>query len=265
MKVLIGSGTRWCLSFVGLFFVCPFVGGCKENTINQTNINTINNITQDVGAKGAVVKHPSGAELQVPPGALTENVAITLGEVSDKDAKNLLSLLPAKMKASGPVIAFTPHGQLFSLASTIAVPFVDSGSGKVSLLRLAAGGSAWSELSGITVDPKRVSGETKTFSYYVVAQSTGAVDAGAPDLKCETAADCDSGIQTPDAQTPDARPPDAPSRSDLSAKLDVQAAPDVAPAADAPGLITPDAATPDGTAAADASPPPDARPDGAKP
>src|SRR5262245_36528214 len=58
-----------------------------------------------IGAAGGMVQGPSGAQVVVPAGALSQNVAIAVTQSSAS-----APALPAGVTAAGQMFAFTPHG-----------------------------------------------------------------------------------------------------------------------------------------------------------
>jgi hypothetical protein len=58
-----------------------------------------------------------GVSIEIPPGALKEDLTITIGEVINPPA------LPDNLKAIGKVIDYGPHGTTFNTPVTVRVPY----------------------------------------------------------------------------------------------------------------------------------------------
>lgn len=146
--------------------VVPSSGCSKSNVVNQDNSttnNTINNVTQVVGPEGATVDGPDGSQLVVPPGALSEEIELTIGELPDE---SLETPIPDGNIPVSTTFAFLPHGQLFALDARISFNHTASDPEAVRLLRSEPGGD-WQEVTVTDVSESRVIRGTATFSYYV--------------------------------------------------------------------------------------------------
>ncbi len=111
--------TSWTFSLFLLVACNPGV----EDSVGDTGVPDETPLEEvasgsPVGPAGAIVTGGEGAEevrLEVPPGALTEDVAITIEVVSEGYAAT-----PAV--AGSPVVAFEPHGLTFAVPVTISLP-----------------------------------------------------------------------------------------------------------------------------------------------
>jgi len=95
--------------------VVVLAGGCGDSDANTTDAGTPDSVTVIVGAEGGTVDLPSGAGVEIPPGALGEATTITVSE-----ADSGFVALPAV--ASGKVFSFEPHGLEFLAPVTVTIP-----------------------------------------------------------------------------------------------------------------------------------------------
>lgn len=116
-----------------------------------------------IGASGGTVAGPGGAQVVVPPGALAQNVAITIAQ-TDAGAPPL----PPGVASAGPIFAFTPHGTTFATPVTITVPFdpaaVPAG-GQLALFKTNAALTAFEEVAGATVNGNTMTAQVTGFSF----------------------------------------------------------------------------------------------------
>jgi hypothetical protein len=181
------------------------VTACSKSNVITTNNNntTINNITQTVGSSGAHLESPGGAILDIPPGALTVDVDISIGEID-------LASAPAIPNGATPrsaVFSFQPHGQTFAQAVTLTLPHRAANLADLRVYRADPGG-AWAVFPSEPPTANRVQALARQFSLYMVAEAPGApaVDAGAPltadgaaeTPACKTDADCEFGSRCED-------------------------------------------------------------------
>ena len=89
-------------------------GGCSGKSKANHDAGP-ESVTVTVGQEGADVEGPSGVELSIPPGALDEDVEITISVPSSG-----FEVLPAV--ADSVVFAFEPHGLQFNIPVTISIP-----------------------------------------------------------------------------------------------------------------------------------------------
>ena len=119
-----------------------------------------------IGAAGGTVTGPNGAQVVVPPNALTSNVPIAVAQSSTGAPP-----LPATRTAAGEVFALTPHGTTFAVPATISVPFnpasVPTGRSP-ALWKTNAAQTGWEEVAGATVAGGAMSAQVTRFSWVVV-------------------------------------------------------------------------------------------------
>lgn len=153
------------------------VTACSKSNVITTNNNntTINNITQTVGPSGAHLESPGGAILDIPPGALTADVDISIGEIDLASAP----AVPSELTPRSAVFAFQPHGQTFALEVTLTLPHRAGSPANVRVYRADPGG-AWAPFPSEPPTANRVQVVTRGFSLYVVGEVAGGgpVDAG---------------------------------------------------------------------------------------
>lgn len=123
--------------------------------------------TAIIGAAGGTVADSGGAKVEVPAGALAQNVAIAVTPSSAG-----APVLPAGVTAVGAMVAFTPHGTQFAKPATITLPFdpalLPAGS-TVALYKTDATQTAWAAVAGSRVSGGGVSAEVTGFSFLVPA------------------------------------------------------------------------------------------------
>lgn len=108
-------------------------------TNNNNTSNTTNNVTLVLGAEGGFVENaPVGGRLDLPPGALTEEVTLIIGELADPS----LLPLPAGVVAVSKLVSFEPHGQTFAIEIKLTLADAAGTRSDVTLLRAEPGG-AW--------------------------------------------------------------------------------------------------------------------------
>jgi hypothetical protein len=116
-----------------------------------------------IGASGGVVS-ANGASVEVPAGALSSDVSISIAEGPAATG------LPRGLVAAGPTIVLGPEGQTFSSPVTVTVPTTRAATG---LYTRPGSGGDWTALSGATWDAARsvISATTTHFSQFVAVQN----------------------------------------------------------------------------------------------
>jgi hypothetical protein len=155
--------------------------GCGGNGAT----NDLGTSAQTIGATGGQVTSPGGASVQVPAGALTSPMAITITAAPGAPP-------PASVTVVGTPITLAPEGQQFSMPVTVTVPvatnLIPTGATIASVVIETApvGSSNYTTLSTTVVDATHVSATVAHFSTFVPAVPSGG--------SCATNADCKSGI-----------------------------------------------------------------------
>ena len=121
-------------------------------------------IQETVGSAGATLEASSDAgivTIEIPPGALTEDVDIQVQETAMGD------LVAAESFAdiSGTAWVFTPHGTTFD--EGVVVTFSQNGTGDTVCMLNDQADSIWKMVSDANFSPNTVSFMTNTFSVYV--------------------------------------------------------------------------------------------------
>lgn len=118
-----------------------------------------------IGATGGAVTDASGAKVEVPPGALAQDVVIAITPSSAGAPP-----LPAGVTALGGAIAITPHGTRFSVPVTLSLPFdpdaVPVGNMPVLLKTNAAG--EWESVPSAMFGTDAVSATVSSFSWFQI-------------------------------------------------------------------------------------------------
>ncbi len=114
-----------------------------------------------VGAAGGTVAGPNGAKVEIPAGALANNVTINIAPSAPGTPP-----IPGGFTAFGQMFAFTPHGTTFATPVTVTIPFdpaaVPAGS-TPSFYKTNAQGQ-WEVIAGATFGATSVSGQVTSFS-----------------------------------------------------------------------------------------------------
>ncbi|MBL8922751.1 MAG: hypothetical protein JNJ54_28135 [Myxococcaceae bacterium] len=125
-----------------------------------------------VGSSGGTVSSPSGASIEVPPGAVSGDTTLQI----EPRAEPRTPSLPASATSRAEVWTFTPHGQRFSQPVTIRVPFRNTG--EAVLLVSSQPDGAWQLVPGSRVEGSAVVALVDHFSYFTVI--TGVLPDGGP-------------------------------------------------------------------------------------
>ena len=122
-----------------------------------------------IGSAGGTVTSGEGAEVTVPAGALSSEVAVAI-QASAASAP----AFPAGIEAWGKTFAFTPHGASFARPVTVTVPFdpsrVPAGEPPVLYKADSSGPAAgmWHVVEGAVVVGQAMQATVDTFSHLVV-------------------------------------------------------------------------------------------------
>jgi uncharacterized delta-60 repeat protein len=142
-------------------------GGGDDTGSGASNVVQSPPPAAGIGNAGGTVHGPSGAQVVIPAGALSQNVAI---EVAQSSAG--APALPAGINAVGEMFAFTPHGTTFASPVTVTVPFdparVTAGA-TPALYKTTAGQAGWETVPGATVNGSTMTASITSFSHAVVA------------------------------------------------------------------------------------------------
>jgi len=178
-----------------------FVGGLLVQGCSPAPIS-LQTSSAAIGTQGGSVNiragsPGAGATVDVPMGALSSSVTISVGTTNDTGN------LPQGVRSAGPIIAFGPDGQTFSMPVTITLPTTSAATG---VLTRSLTSPTWTRLPAETVrydSTRQVMIATVThFSDYVpVTESSDAgttvLDGAVPDsgttVGCSSSRDCAVG------------------------------------------------------------------------
>ncbi len=115
-----------------------------------------------IGPAGGTVTGPNGAQVVIPPGALSTTIDIRIEQTSVGSPA-----LPSGFSAAGQMFAFTPHGTTFALPVTVTLPF-DPGSvssGVAAVLYKTNAQDQWEQVANATFDQVSVIAQITSFSH----------------------------------------------------------------------------------------------------
>jgi hypothetical protein len=115
-----------------------------------------------------------GAQVVVPPGALTQNTMVSIAVVQDG-----YPTLPPGTALLSNVLAFQPHGQVFAEPVTVTVGFTSRADLSPSLITASPGG-AWTAVPASTISGASMQASVVHFSFFAVA-GNGNTDGGVSD------------------------------------------------------------------------------------
>lgn len=122
-----------------------------------------------IGAAGGTVTstggsaNAAGAKVEIPPGALGADTAISVEE-SGIGAP----ALPAGITPFGPVFELTPHGTSFTTPATLTLPLAASplpAGTRLALYKTSAGQTAWEPVANATVSGATIVALISSFSF----------------------------------------------------------------------------------------------------
>jgi hypothetical protein len=163
------------LALAGALTLAGAIGAvsCKQNVISSTVGNggevCVAQVSVAVGPTGGDVIGPDNAEVQIPAGALSEDITIHLCKLQSGYPALPTNWTPTS--ANG-VYGFEPHGTVFQKPVTIRVPYVDPG--KPIRLVTAQPDNVWTTVDGIPVSNGFATASLSHFSYFAVVSGDGA-------------------------------------------------------------------------------------------
>jgi hypothetical protein len=141
-------------------------------------------------AQGGSLRGPGGVVLQVPPGALHEQVRISI---------NSSAKAPAGWVTAGPSSLLQPEGIQFDKAVLLTIPLFAPITSQPVLVATAPAGSNDFELLPASRQGDSVIVEVSHFSIFVPVISMA--DASLPADQADAASPADAGMELPDAST----------------------------------------------------------------
>lgn len=177
-------GNRLSVWGVGIVILAA---ACSSNNKSQSDAGQAS-VTVTVGQEGGEVAGPNGVGLSIPPGALDQDVEITISVTTTG-----FETLPAV--SEGEVFAFEPHGLTFNSPVTISIPHSSSVPDEVAMYT-ASLGSDWSKLTA-TKGAAALQVEVDHFSFFF----NGREVCGLYRQECCTTADGSDGACAGDSLT----------------------------------------------------------------
>lgn len=125
--------------------------------------------TAIIGSGGGTITTSAGITLDIPPGATSGDVEISIGDVAPEQ---LAASVPAETLLRSTPQRFTPHGTQFNTPVTITLPY---GGTANAVLRLDdEDDTTWEVVSGATFGGTSATFQTSSFSVYVIAEQAQA-------------------------------------------------------------------------------------------
>jgi alpha-tubulin suppressor-like RCC1 family protein len=118
-----------------------------------------------VGAAGGTVTGPHGAQVVIPPGALSTATPIAIAQSASG-----APAVPAGFNAFGPMYAFTPHGTTFAAPVTVTVPFdpAQVPAGATPVLYKTNAQNQWEPIPGATIGAGTATAQVTSFSFFLL-------------------------------------------------------------------------------------------------
>jgi hypothetical protein len=179
------------LCLPSLLAACPAgAPGPQDGGPGDAGDHALARASATVGGAGGEVALADGALVAVPAGALAADVDIAVAEVGDTS----IAAAPQATTVAGAAVAFTPHGQTFTVPVTIEVPY-DAASSDLALLRLDdEADETWELVAGAGFAGGRASITTTHFSIYRVVTRADADERGhCLDVCAEVQSTCGGG------------------------------------------------------------------------
>jgi uncharacterized delta-60 repeat protein len=147
-----------------LLAACGGDGGSEPDPPAPTPVAVT---TAMVGPGGGTVTGEGGAQVVVPPGALAQDVALSISQPGVG-----APVLPTGATGFGPVLTLTPHGTQFKVPVLVSVPFdaalVPAGS-EPALYKTLPGEAAWEPVTGTQLQGGTLTAAVRSFSSFIVA------------------------------------------------------------------------------------------------
>lgn len=171
--------------------------------------------------KGVRIALATGALVEIPAGAVTKDVKVSMERPADGKALDLVNRLPkaADRIASAPYV-LTPHGTKFQSDVTIKLPLSKKDATAVSVAWLEdENDTDWKVLASAEIEGEKAAVKLKHFSVLLLIEDTS----GLPRLDAgSTSTDEDGGEDADDAgaEARDATPPDQDEDAQIGVELD---------------------------------------------
>lgn len=161
--------------------------------------------------KSVRIELGTGAELEIPAGAVTKNVRVLLERPADGKALELVNRLPKvdDRIASAPYV-LTPHGTKFQNDVTVKLPLAKKDAASVSVAWLEdENDKTWKVLAEAEIEGETATVKLRHFSVLLLIDDVSGLavlDAGtSTDGEDAAAGDVDAGVETEDGGSPDER------------------------------------------------------------
>jgi hypothetical protein len=175
---------------------------CKKNVLSSDVSNggevCAAQVSQMVGPSGGDVIGPDNAEVKIPAGALSEDIAISICKLQSGYPAFPADAGWAPAPGSG-VYGFEPHGTVFQQPVTLRIPYIDPGAGTPVRLVAAQPDAMWTTVDGVPVSNGFATASFTHFSYFSVITGDGAE----PPPTNDGGADAETDATTQDTGTPD--------------------------------------------------------------
>jgi hypothetical protein len=208
----LGKAFRFSVASVGLAFALIACSASNESTGSDTG----GVVSMRVGATGGTITAPDGTEVDIPAGALTGEIEITLTPATGLAA-------PPQTSVVGTAYTFGPEGTQFAKAVTVKLAFdpklIPAGmrDDQIVVFTAPVGSTNYDALEGTLYDNTHVTAATMHFSNFVPgigkggdAGLDGGTDAEAGDADAGDAKDASDAMDASDSK-------DAPDATDASA------------------------------------------------
>ena len=120
------------------------------------------------------INGPSGSQVVIPAGALTQNAVIEIAQSSVG-----APALPANLLAAGQIFELTPHGTSFAMPVTVTIPFDPAliPAGETPLLyKTNAAQNGWEPVAGATVSGNTMVASISSFSWIFTSRLPPPID-----------------------------------------------------------------------------------------
>ncbi|MBU3738512.1 MAG: PKD domain-containing protein [Rhodoferax sp.] len=156
---------RWYSIICGMALLLSACGGGSgESGSNGASVPPAQSAAGILDIQGGAISSATGIKLSVPPGAVSQPLAIYVKPV----AEVAVPTLPSGMAKVGSIYSMEPHGTQFATPVTIHVPF-DPGTlplGSTPALFKAQPGGTFVEITPVTVQGKELIAQVSSFSFF---------------------------------------------------------------------------------------------------
>jgi hypothetical protein len=163
------------LNYRTLCFACLVFGapvGCLSPSATLDGGSSTSQVSQVVGGAGGTISAPDGTSVQIPAGALTSSVTITLTAAPSLAA-------PSNATWVGTPYSFGPNGTQFAKPVMVTLPFAPNSlpagatASQVVIYTAAEGSTSYTSLGGTLVDATHVQASTTHFSSFGAGAPSG--------------------------------------------------------------------------------------------